>query len=126
VRYRVTCTIKTINTDISCDIDIGHSRKGKETGYYEWAKFAGRLYLNPEYGRWMYRIDGSNNIMGISLCATSDTKDPYFFDPANLLVELNNVPENFAEKLACGDDLNGNGTLFRTCEEIVWRMWNPC
>lgn len=126
MRYWVGCTIKTVSTDLSCEIDIGHLREGNKTGYYEWEKFFGRLDMGAEKGDWMYRVGDANKTMAVDLCSTADTKNPYFSNPANTLIELFNVPDRFAEKISCGEYLSGRGTLLRTNEEIVWRMWYPC
>ncbi len=97
MRYWVGCTTTTVSTNLSCDIEIGHLRIGKEDGYYNWEKIGGQLNLRDEDGSWMYI-----NNLGISICSTANPKDPYFYnddDDGNNLVLLFNVPERFAEKL---------------------------
>jgi hypothetical protein len=121
VKYRVGCTITSINTGLSCDIDIGHSRKGDDRWAQAWSRIGGQFDLRDDDGDWMYGSGGS-----IALVSTALDSDPYWHNPANWLVLLQNVPDRFAEKLGCGEYFLGEGRMFLTDEAIRWKMWYPC
>jgi hypothetical protein len=121
MNYWVGCTITTNSTNLSCDIEIGHVRIGNKDGYYNWKKIGGRLDLRDEDGNWMYLQN-----VGVSVCSTADTNNPYFYDDGNYLVVLYNVPDRFAEKLGCGEYFYGDGKITSTNEDVRWKMWYPC
>lgn len=123
MRYWVGCTITTVNTGLSCDIEIGNNRESKEEwGWAQtWQKIGGQLDIRDDAGDWMYGSAG-----GISLVSSAMDNEPSWHDPANWLVRLNNVPERFTEKISCGEYLYGDGELFLTHEEVRWKMWYPC
>ena len=123
MRYWVGCTITSVNTNLFCDIDIGHIRERKEKhGWAQtWKRIGGQLNIRDDAGDWMYITSG-----GISLVSTAMDSDPYWNDPANWLVRLYNVPERFAERIDCGEYLYGDGKLFLTNEEVRWKMWYSC
>ena len=127
--YWVGCTIKTANTDLACDIEIGENgvKRGK-TIRMDWEEIgdANRLDLGADQGRW-FNFKPEGNYKGIVLFphkAGEESSKVYSY--ADILVTLLDVPESFAEKLGCGEYFSGEGTLHRTNEKIYWRMWYPC
>lgn len=121
MKYSIGCTITTVNTGLSCDIDIGYSKVTKETHQYRWQRISGRLDIRDVSGAWMYGPSDS-----LAITSIADARDPYWSNPANWLVHLYNVPERFAEKLGCGEYFMGEGKLFLTEETVRWKMWYPC
>jgi hypothetical protein len=121
MRYWVGCTLMAENTQILCELEIGHTRKKKEVWNQTWKRVGGRLEIGDDAGDWMYGRAGM-----IALVTTALDSDPHWSNPANWLVYLNNVPDRFAEKLGCGEYFSGDGIISRTREKLLWKMWFPC
>lgn len=119
--YRVGCMITSVKSGLECEIEIGHTSKGNDRWAQTWKRIGGRLDIRDDDGDWMY---GSRS--SAALVSTALDSDPYWSNPANWLVMMNNVPDRFAEKIGCGDLLVGDGKLFLSEEPIRWKMWFPC
>lgn len=126
MKYWVRCQIITVGTNLSCDVDLNYVNKGGKTGFYDWEKKNGPLNLGITEGDWMYHSNKSGGVAGVTLCATSDSKNPYWSDPANYLVDLLGVQERFAEKIGFNEYKRGDGVIFKTGEAVRWTMWIPC
>jgi hypothetical protein len=124
MRYWVGCSIVTVNTNLLCDIEIGE--KTAKTPQMNWDKIGGRLDLGADEGRWFnFKPDG--NYKGIVLFPHKEGEErSKAYSDAEIMVTLLGVPERFAEKLGCGEYFSGDGTLHKTGERIIWRMWYPC
>lgn len=121
MKYVVGCTLQVESTGILCDIEIGHHREKKEIWGQTWKKIGGRLDFGDDDGDWMYGRSGM-----IAIVSTALDSDPYWSNPANWLIYLNNVPDRFAEKLGCGDYFHGDGIINQTREKLRWKMWYGC
>lgn len=121
MRYWVGCTITTEGTGLSCDIEIGYKKTNKGSWEWKWSRIGGRFDIGDDNGNWLH-----NPTNGITLVSTSVPSDPYWNNPANWLVDFDNVPDRFAEKLSCGEYFFGEGRMFLTEEKVRWKMWYPC
>jgi len=127
MRYWVGCTITTVNTSLSCDIEIGESlsREGK-TLRMNWKEIGGRLDLGADAGRW-FNFAPNREHRGVVLFPHKADEDrAAAYRDAEIIVTLLGVPDRFAEKLGCGDYLLGEGVLHKTNEQVRWKMWYPC
>lgn len=52
MRYWVGCTIRTVNTDLVCEIEIGEGRSDGKTQSMFWKEIGGRLDIGDDAGRW--------------------------------------------------------------------------
>lgn len=126
MRYSVGCTIMTINTRLSCDINIGESFEKGKTVRMDWKEVGGRLDLGDDDGRW-FNFAPNREHKGVVLFPhKADEESAKSYGDAEILVTLLGVPDRFAEKLGCGDSFSGEGWLHKTNEKIVWKMWFPC
>ena len=126
MRYWVGCTITTLNTNLSCDIQIGESIEKGKTLRMDWKEVGGRLNLGDDDGRW-FNFTPNREHKGIVLFPhKEDEESATAYRDAEILVTLVGVPDRFAEKLGCGDYFGGEGLLHKTNEKVVWKMWYPC
>lgn len=124
--YAVGCTIKTIRTDLSCDIEIGVKIKEKNGFRPFWKTIGGRLDLREDDGVWFYfSPQPENKRIGIVLFPQGPT-DSRNWGWGDIVATLLGVPDRFSERLECGKSWGGEGTLHRTVESLDWRMWFPC
>jgi hypothetical protein len=124
--YWVGCTITTLNTNLSCDIQIGEKRKDGKTLRMDWEEMGGRLDLGEDRGRW-FNFAPNREHKGIVLFPHKDDEESAgAYSDADILVTLLDVPERFSEKLGCGEYFGGAGLLHKTRETVHWRMWYPC
>lgn len=122
--YAVGCTISTLRTNLSCDIEIGAKIKEKNGWKPFWRTIGGRLDLGEDEGVWFYFVRDDKRV-GIALFPPGSIRGQ---DRGwgELLVTLLGVPERFSERLECGKSWGGEGTIHRTVEPLDWRMWFPC
>lgn len=122
--YAVGCTITTVRTNLSCDIEIGTKIKEKNGFRPFWKTIGGRLDLGEDEGVWFnYFHEGER--VGIVLFPPGSMRG-FDWGYGDILVTLLGVPERFSERLECGKSWGGEGTLYRTVESVDWRMWFPC
>lgn len=126
MKYRVECAIKTVNTDISCEIEICEVSKKKEVFVMDWNKIGGRLDIGKDEGRWFYlRIKGETK--GIVLFPHKEGEESNrAYTETDKLVTLNDVPDSFIQSVGCGTEYSGEGTLHRTNERVFWRIYYSC
>lgn len=113
------CTITTLRTKLSSELMMGYRAEGDKHGLHWWMQVWGRLSIGTMSGNMMYAGDG------IVIARTNDTTHPGFISPLNILVELSNVPERYAEKVAPDKTLSGKGKILLTNEVVDWEMWYP-
>lgn len=121
--YRVGFTIRTVSTELSCDIQAGYESR---TWRLDWEYIGGRLEIGSDGGRWFYHRPGGGPRVGIVLFPDKGSDDSEDFGENDVLVELNGVPDRFPEKIECGEYRYGDGLLRRTNEKLEWKMWYPC
>ena len=92
----------------------------------DWEKIGGRLDIGADKGRWFYYRPGGE-LKGIVLFPHKDGDESHtVYTDTNRLVTLNDVPDRFAEKMGCGVDFSGDGTLHLTNETVYWKMYFSC
>lgn len=125
--YWVGCTIWTVNSNLSCDIEIGHNNSGAKKFEADWEKIGGRLDFSASEGQWYYWNPSGEERIGVVLFPRKpgERKGSNYGD-AEILVTLLDVPEDFGTKLECGEYFSGEGKLHRTGESLYWKMWFPC
>jgi hypothetical protein len=122
MNYQVECSIKTANTDISCEIEISEYSRKEKTFQTDWEKLGGRLNLGADYGKWFY-YQPAGEKMGIVLFPHKEGDNFYKRDR---IVTLNNVPEYFVSNIGCGIDFNGEGLFHLTGETVYWNIYFSC
>lgn len=122
--YAVGCTITTIRTNLSCDIEIGAKIKEKNGWKPFWKTIGGRLDLGEDEGVWFYYVPEGERV-GIVLFPQGSNRGRDWSE-GDVLVTLLGVPDRFSERLECGKSWGGEGKLHRTVEPLDWRMWFPC
>lgn len=122
----VGCTITTVNTNLSCDIDIcDHITEGK-TIRMSWSRMGGRLDLGKPDGRW-FNFKPNSEHKGIVLFPHKENEGAASaYSNADILATLLGVPENFVQRLDCAESFSGEGLLHKTNETVRWKIWFPC
>lgn len=125
MRYWVGCTITTVSTNLSCDIQIGQLSDKEKMFQMDWEKIGGQLDLRFDDGRW-FNFAPNKEHKGIVIFPHKNDESAGAYNDTEILVTLFGVPERFAEKLGCGEYFYGDGKIFLTNEDARWKMWYPC
>lgn len=127
MRNIIGCRIKTVKTNLFCEIAIGWD---KGSVPYVWSKIEntmGRLAI-PKNGQWGFVTDYAH-YGGVSITILPQSphkKTPNGGEVFTSIVDLLALPEDFMEKAKCGNYSNGYGIWKLTGESVEYELFLPC
>lgn len=123
----VGCRIKTVKTELFCEIAIGWNNGSIP---FVWSKIEnkmGRLNI-PKNGRWGF-ITEYAHYGGVSITILRQSPIKKNPDGAEVFAEIGHLvalPEDFMEKAKCGNFAKGYGTWRLTGEAVEYELFLPC